>query len=177
MDFRARHRGYTLIELTVSIGIFSIIMLLATGAYLSLISYTHEARATSTLMTSLSYSIDQMAREVRTGVDYKCGPGDCTAGTTLSLTNDQGDDVTYTLINGAIGRCVNQSACSASTAAALTDPAITVSHLLFYVKGTSSSDDIQPSVVMVVQGQAAVPGSSPVSFSIQTSATERLIDL
>jgi prepilin-type N-terminal cleavage/methylation domain-containing protein len=179
MRTQSNQHGYTLIELIVSIAIFSVVMLLATSAYLALISYTHEARATSTLMTNLSYAVDQMSREIRTGTNYACGSGgDCTGGTSFSFTNDQGHDVTYLLANGALARCVDQSSCSASNASPLTDAAVTISNLQFYAKGTGAypGDKQQPYVVMAVKGSVST-GDRTISFSIETSATQRLIDL
>lgn len=171
-------RGYTLIELIVSVGIFSIVMLLASGAYLSLISYTREARAVSTVMTSLSYGIDQMSREIRTGTDYQCGTGGCANASSITVTNDQGHTVSYLLADGAIARCVDESVCTAAIAVPLTDPSIDVTSLVFNVKGnTSSSDGVQPYVTMTVRGEAAVAGESPVPFSIETSASQRTLDL
>jgi prepilin-type N-terminal cleavage/methylation domain-containing protein len=173
-------RGYTLIELIVSIAIFSVVMLLATSAYLALISYTHQARATSTLMTNLSYAVDQMSREIRTGTNYACGSGgDCVGGTSFSFTNDQGHAVTYILADGALARCVDQSSCSAANASPLTDAAVTISNLQFYAKGTGTygaGDKQQPYVVMAVKGSVSA-GDRTISFSIETSATQRLIDL
>jgi len=175
----SRVRGYTLIELIVSVAIFSIIMLLATSAYLSLINYSRYARAESILMTNLAYAVDEMSRSIRTGTLYQCnGGGDCSGGTSFTFRDDTNTTITYVKDGGALIRCVNHSVgCSASTGTAVTDPAITLSSLLFYVRGTGAGDSNQPTVLMTLKGQAAVQQSAPVSFSFQTSATERLIDL
>lgn len=60
-------KGFTLIELMVSLSIFVIIMLSATSAYLSFIAYNRQAQTTSTVVNSVSFSIDNMARDMRTG--------------------------------------------------------------------------------------------------------------
>lgn len=175
--------GFTLIELIVSVAIFSLIMLFVTGAYLSLIAATHRASATSSVMTNVSTAVDSMARAIRTGTNYSCGgAGDCappSGGSQFSFIDDQGRTVTYLLANGSLARCVN-IACTPSSATPITDPAVSISTLAFYVRGTAtyaSGDTTQPNVIMVVKGSAVVQKSAPVTFSIETSATQRIPDI
>jgi prepilin-type N-terminal cleavage/methylation domain-containing protein len=177
-----RARGYTLIELTVSVAIFSIIMLMATSSYLALVGYARFARSEGVVMTNLSYAVESIARSIRTGANYQCnGAGDCSSGTSLTFTDDSGRTITYVKDQDALVRCVNHPVgCGASTGSVLTDPSITIQNLRFYVRGTGSygsGDRAQPSVLISIQGQAAVKNQSPVNFSFQTTATERLIDL
>jgi prepilin-type N-terminal cleavage/methylation domain-containing protein len=187
------HQGYTLVELMVSVGIFALIMLLATSAYFSLLSYTRQARATSVVMTNLSAGLDLMARSIRTGNSYNCGAGgDCTVtpGNYFTFTEADGTVTTYSLLQfttgGAIGVCTNAvpaSSCGQVSndvpinATVITDPQVDISKLSFYVRGTASGDGLQPTVTIVVQGDTIVPHGQPVSFSVQSSATQRLLDL
>ena len=126
-------RGYTLIELLVSVAIFSLVMLFVTTAYLSLIAATRHARATSTLMTNIDTAVDFMARSIRTGTNYTCSPisgpnNDCSAATQFTFTDETGATVTYLVTSsGALGECPTGGACDASSAFPLTDPSITIS--------------------------------------------------
>ena len=172
-------RGYTLIELIVSVGIFSMIMLLATGAYLSLLGYNRQARAMSVVMSDLSYAMDQMSRELRTGTHFTCPTSGCAHVSSVSFTNDQNQAITYMLANGALARCVNQPVCNANTATPVTNPDITVSTLDFTISGNAtyaSGDRTQPLVLISVVGKVTA-GKQSAPFSIETSATQRLLDL
>jgi prepilin-type N-terminal cleavage/methylation domain-containing protein len=177
-----KNRGYTLIELIVSVAIFSMIMLVVTTAYLALIAATRHARATSALMTNVDTAVDFMARTIRTGTSYSCNSaGDCPGGgTQFDFTDENNKHVTFLLLpSGAIGECINIS-CTSASASPLTDPAVTITSLTFYVRGTlpySGGDHTQPNVVMSVKGKANVAGRAPVTFSIQTSATSRVVDI
>ena len=175
-------RGYTLIELIVSVAIFSLVMLFVTTAFLALIAATRHARATSALMTNMDSAVEYMARSIRTGTSYKCDgiAADCPAGTSLTFVDDQGKTVTFLVANGALAVCANGGACNSSTASPLTDPSITISSLTFLVRGVgtySTGDRVQPSVVMAVKGSSAVPRETPITFSIQTMGTDRIIDI
>jgi prepilin-type N-terminal cleavage/methylation domain-containing protein len=168
--------GYTLIELIVSVAIFSGVMLIAASAFMTLISLDRQARATNDVVSNLSYVVDTMARSIRTGTDYSGG------GSSFSFTNYDGQSITYLLKNdGTIGQCIGS--CSASSAVSLTDPRIQITTFTFYVSGTTPGalprgDGQQPRVLFTVAGTIRPsPTSQPISFAIESSATQRLIDL
>ncbi len=173
-------RGYTLLEMIVSVGIFSVIMLAATGAYLTLISLDRQARATTDVVTNLSFAVDAMSREIRTGTDYRCNKtgtnctGTCSTSRSLRFTDAQGRQVDYELSGGQIMARV------AGAQSALTDPRISVEKFCFYVRGVGKTGDertIQPQVTMTIRGNIPTSNGQNVSFTIQGGATQRFIDL
>ena len=67
-------RGFTLLEMMVSVAVFSVVMVIVAAAYLNLLSLDREARATSDAADSLSFVVDTIsARTIRTGTTYQCG--------------------------------------------------------------------------------------------------------
>ena len=170
-------RGYTLLELIVSIGIFSIIMLAVTGAYLTLINLERKARAVSDLNSNLAFTIDGMSRTVRTGKNYACPSGGNGTCSELSFTDSQNQQVTYLLkSDGSIGQCIGGVSCTSSNATSLTDPRITIETLTFYVRGVGA-DDAQPRVTFTVRGGIQTEATKRTNFTIQGAASQRLIDL
>jgi prepilin-type N-terminal cleavage/methylation domain-containing protein len=182
----APSRGFTLIELMVSLSIFVIIMLAATSAYLSFISYNRQAQTTSTVVNSVSFSIDNMAREIRSGTNYR---NDSTG---FSFINADNCSVTYTLqhsqsicgtVVGTTPSCIARVSCANLNPTAVTDSNIKINSLLFNPRGTAIGlSDGQPMVTIVVGGEACVPntdctGSGKITFQIETAATQRLPDL
>ena len=175
--------GFSLVEMIVSVGIFSVVMLIATGAYLTLIDLDRRARAGNDVVNNLSFAIDSMARTIRTGKDYACGAGggDCfgTGDSRFSFTDEQGRTVTYLLADGTIARCTS-SPCLAANAVPLTDPRVVIDSLTFYVRGTIPGDAIQPHVIFSAHGSVEVKEAGtavPLAFTIETAATQRRIDL
>lgn len=174
------HRGFTLIEMIVSVGLFSVVMLVVTAAYLAIISLDKESRSTNELVVNLSYALESMARNVRTGTSYSCagaGNGTCEQ---LSFVDAEGKMVTYLRkidsAGSAIGQCTS-GACTSGTSVALTDPRISIQSLTFYVWGVGTGDGTQPQVLMTVHGTMQTSASRTVDFTIQTSATQRALDL
>lgn len=174
-------RGYTLLELIVSVGIFSVIMLIVTSAYLNLVHLDRKARATSDVMTNLSFVVESMSREIRTGTNYRCNTNgtNCTNGGTsfrFSDSRSPSRTITYTLTNSQVFVTVD------GATSALTDPRVTVSTLTFYVRGVGTlvgdgTAYASPQVTFVMRGTVEPEPGEVVEFSLQGSATQRYLEL
>jgi prepilin-type N-terminal cleavage/methylation domain-containing protein len=182
-------RAFTLIEMMVSVAIFSVVMVIVGAAYLNLINLDQQARAVDEDADNISFVIDSMARAIRTGTSYNCDQSGAlnnycasTAGNSFSFTDSAGEIDTYILSNNRIGECLNYSSICTSGVSAfqyITSPDITVTNLSFYVRGAPKGDNLQPQVMFSVTGKinSAKATQAPVSFTIESSATQRAIDL
>jgi type II secretory pathway pseudopilin PulG len=56
----------------VSVAIFSIVATITVGALLILISTNQQLQTEQNIMTNLSFALDSMTREIRTGTNYHC---------------------------------------------------------------------------------------------------------
>ena len=173
-------RGYTLLEMIVSVGLFSIVMLLAAGAYFTIIRNDRQARAVNDVVGNLSFAVDSIGREIRTGTGYKCNNSSATptcsgGGTSFGYTDSSGRTVVYSRQqvngNGQILASIN------GVASALTDPRINVETLTFYVFNVGTGDGLQPRVIITMKGTITPEQGKPVSFNIQTTATQRFLEL
>lgn len=64
--------GFTLIELIVSLGVFSTVVTIAVGALLVLVAANQQLQGEQSVMTNISFALDSMTREIRTGTAYNC---------------------------------------------------------------------------------------------------------
>lgn len=181
MRHRSTSRGFTLIEMIVSIGLFSLVMLVVTAAYLTIIALDREARTTNEVVANLSFATESMARNIRTGTQYSCagaGNGSCSQ---FSFRDADGQQITYLLKNdGTIAQCSSGTCTPASiSAVSLTDPRIKIQSLTFLVRGvgTGEATPTQPWVVINIRGTLAGNKGHTVDFSVQTGATQRLLEL
>lgn len=181
---RTAPKGFTLVELIVSVGLLSVVIVIAMSAYLSLISLDRKARATNDVMTNLSFAVEAMSRSIRTGTNYDCGGiggiANCTNGSNyFSFVDENGQTDTFLLkSDGTVGTCANSSVCTSGNATSITDPRIQITNLTFYTQGAGSGDGLQPRVIFTVSGSITPDTkSAPVSFTIEGGATQRLIDL
>jgi prepilin-type N-terminal cleavage/methylation domain-containing protein len=174
-------RGFTLIEIIVSTGLFSVVMLVSTAAYLTIITLDKEARATNELVSNLSFAVDSISRNIRTGKNYSCagvGNGTCSQ---FTFSDSQNQKVTYLMKGNTVAQCVfpesSTQLCSATIAVSLTDPRITVNSLIFHVRGVGVSDALQPQAIMSIRGTTLSTRGRTVQFTLQTSATQRFLEI
>ncbi|HEX8946812.1 MAG TPA: type II secretion system protein [Candidatus Paceibacterota bacterium] len=173
-------RGFTLIELMVAVGIFSIIMLLASSAYLALLAANRNERSSTEAVNNLTAAIDAMARDIRTG---SCGSNQCVPGTntTFTFTSADGCAVTYRLGDNATLQRVN---CDGSTDTLTDSAAVTLSHLAFdtFLKQvqnpSSGTTGEQLWTTILVTGATQATAENPQkTFHIETGATMRSISI
>lgn len=69
---KSRQRGFTLVEMLVSISLFAAVMTMSVSMLLVLIDANGRAQSMQLVMTNLSFALDSMTREVRTGINWYC---------------------------------------------------------------------------------------------------------
>jgi prepilin-type N-terminal cleavage/methylation domain-containing protein len=170
-------RGYTLVELIVAIGLFAMIMVLASGAYLVMINASRQAQGTAAGIDNLSFALETMTRTIRTGASYSCGIAeeDCDGGTSFSVTNG-GKKTAYAWDGSAITQSQDDG-----DAKSLIDSAVKIESLKFYAVGTKSfsetGDKRQARVTIVVKGEVSSGPGKFLPFTVETSATMRGTDI
>ncbi len=75
MNTKNTQRGFTLIEMIVSLGLFSVVAVVALGALLKIINANNKAQSLQTAITNLNFSLEAMSREMRVGARYNCTDG------------------------------------------------------------------------------------------------------
>lgn len=193
-------RGFSLVELMVSMTLFAIVMLVAVGALLSLVDANRKARALENVMNNLNIAVDGMVRSIRMGNTFNCDStsipdgetgGDCNGGTggppgaeeSFSFApfganpSVQGERWVYTFVpgdsdtNGQIWR----SRDGGLTEVAITSPEVDIDDVTFYVDGTVrantvAQDTTQPKVVVVIKGTAGA-GNTKTETTFYIQAT------
>lgn len=188
-DGRHSSRGFTLIEMIVSVALFATVMLVATGSLLALVGANRKAQALQNVMNNLNIALDGMVRSIRMGSAYHCGAGaygspqDCANGDTLLAFEAYGGDPDTPTDQWIYSydpetKRLYKSEDGGAHAFALTAPSVSIDRLRFYVVGTTRADTTQPKVVIEIKGTAGVPGTrTQTTFAIQATAVQRLLDL
>ena len=71
--YTQKNRGFTLVEMLVSLSLFTVVLIMSVGTLLVLIDANGKAQSMQLIMTNFSFAIDSMTREIRTGTDWYCG--------------------------------------------------------------------------------------------------------
>jgi prepilin-type N-terminal cleavage/methylation domain-containing protein len=182
LHFSKKQRGFTLVEMLVSVAIFTFVMLIATASIFTIVAANKKAESLKSVMDNLDFALESMTRNIRTGSSYNCGSqagGDCTSGaSSFYFTSSQSPNcpgscpiVGYSLSGGQI----IQSESDWTAPLPITAAEIHISTLNFILVGSAARDGLQPRVIMTVIGSAGT-SSTATQFKIQTTLSQRQID-
>jgi prepilin-type N-terminal cleavage/methylation domain-containing protein len=178
--FKQKNKGFTLIELMVSVSIFSLVMVISMGSIVTVLDANRKSQNLRAVMDNLNSSLEGMTRTMRFGTNYHCGttgtlsqPLDCPGGSnSLTVLSFSGVQTTYSLSGGRIIR--NDT----SGNYYVTSPNIIVQNLTFWVFGSSPypGNLLQPRVIVLITGYSGSDLDTRSSFSLQTTISQRKID-
>jgi hypothetical protein len=144
-------------------------------------------------MTNLSYALDSMTREIRTGDTYYCNDAaalpvsgtatrDCYNGGAALVFSEGGssltqgassDKVAYRQNGSTIERRLGNDAWLPVTA-----PEVSVNYFRFFVTGSTRGDETTPSVTVHIAGTAgSAEDDEQADFFIQTTVAQQLLDI
>jgi type II secretory pathway pseudopilin PulG len=172
--------GFTIFEMIVAMGIFTIVVVIAVSSVLSLTASEKKAVTLQNTQDNLRFAIEAMAKEMRTGEDF---PADCVIGCpndTIRYRTARGETVFYRFNKASkvIEKASSGTGCAPFPAACyfpFTSTEVIIENLIFYVTGVGD-DNVQPKVTIVVQ--ATTPGTERTAsrLHLQTTVAQRRID-
>jgi prepilin-type N-terminal cleavage/methylation domain-containing protein len=68
------NRAFTLIEMIVALGIFTLVAVVAVGAFVKIIDANKKSQSIKTAVNNLNFALESMTREMRVGYDFYCNP-------------------------------------------------------------------------------------------------------
>src|SRR4051812_23311158 len=68
-------RGFTLIEMIVSLAIFTVVAVVAVGSLVRVVALNRQAQTLQSSVNNLSFALDSMSREIRQGSALTCISG------------------------------------------------------------------------------------------------------
>lgn len=67
-----KNRGFTLVEMMVSLAIFSVVAVIAIGALLKVIDANKKSQSMQSAVTNINFAMESMSRDLRTGTSIQC---------------------------------------------------------------------------------------------------------
>ncbi|KKQ86835.1 MAG: hypothetical protein UT09_C0025G0007 [Parcubacteria group bacterium GW2011_GWF2_38_8] len=180
--------GYTILETMIAVSLFVIIITIGMGALLNANLLHRKSEDARSIMDNLSFIMEDMSRNLRTGYDYHCGdviftdPQSCPDGEgEISFKSSSGSQWMYQfepdggaafnisrLVQGGDWTRLNSEKISFSSDSG------------FWVFGAESpltGDVQQPFVVIKLAGTITSKDDTVTSFSLRTSVSQRLVDI
>lgn len=178
--------GFTLIEVLVAVGIFSFVVAIAVGGFARALRSQREIAGLAAANTAASLAVEQMSREVRTGIDFRCDLGlgniqTCPAGgaetSRIVFTNANFEEVAYCLHQNGVWRGVGSAACGTGASEKITGDNLIVKNLVFTVFGAELGDDLPPRVTIFLGASPTEKTIQSLSVNIQTTVSSRVLDV
>ena len=146
-------------------------------------------------MTNLSFALDTMTREIRTGYNYYCTTSDTnpsgeTKNDCLGARNTTKLGVSFTKGKQFDWFCVGATRIlyyydeldksiyrriGDDPAQAIVSSGLAITDAQFYVTGTTAGDDEQPTVTIYLEAQDVNDDSK--TYYLQTTVTQRILDI
>lgn len=223
--------GFTLVEMLVSISLFTVVLTMSVGTLLILIDANGRAQSMQLVMTNLTFALDSMTREIRTGFNWYCADGtysipdradyaDCSSGGDFISIVESGYQLSEQLAPAGCSTDESGTPCSGRVSyrhnpdvdgsgrgaierrlgtdspdeggewVPLTGAEIWIDEFRIVADGTTrlnppsgvGGDTSQPTASIYIRGRAGVDSSGVVGisereFDIQTTVTQRLLDI
>lgn len=187
-------RGYTIIETMIAVSIFLIVVMIGMGALLNANSLHHRSQNMRSIMDNLSFIMEDISRNLRTGYNYHCGdsfsietPLSCASGDIIYFEKSDGDAEDNTdqygykidLAQNATDYAIYRTTDGGGTWILLTSEEIKIdaTNSSFIISGAEPvvSDAQQPFATIRLIGNILYKTDST-PFSLQTSVSQRLLD-
>ena len=180
--------GYTIIETMIAVSLFIIIVTIGIGALLNANLLHQKSQDMRSIMDNLSFILEDMSRNLRTGYNYHCiddgnitatNAHSCISGGGISFKSAlDGSQWVYVIYqDGTIQKSTSGGADGTFTILTLDEIKID-SISGFSVLGAESppSDSQQPFITIRLVGTITYQGVVT-SFSLQTAVSQRMIDV
>lgn len=166
--------GFTLIEMLVSMTLFSFVVTVALGALFSILKANEKTKVIKTVVNNLNIALEGMSREIRVGYNYSCYGDECDK---FEFKTKDGCDAFYEFADNTIYKKINKKigggGCSNEGKVSIIGEDVDIDYMKFRTSGLSAGG-AQPRVLINLRG--IVSNSTLVNdeiFDIQTTISQR----
>ncbi len=177
---RSHNKGFTLVEVMVSMAIFAFVMIVAVGAFIKVLDVNKRAQTVKAAVNNVSFTIEAITREMRTGSQYTA----ITNGVRFVAFNDSATGLPVlhayrrNTTTNSLQRAVSRPGAAIAEADYVTLTSTGVRITRFEVTiGNGSSSTEMPYALIRVAGEAgsATIEKNRTTFETQTLVSQRLI--
>ncbi|MFT5849696.1 MAG: prepilin-type N-terminal cleavage/methylation domain-containing protein [Patiriisocius sp.] len=201
--YTKKSSGFTLIEVLVSMSIFTIVVSMAVGSLVVLIDANAKAQNVQAIVSNVSFALDSMTREIRTGFFYECESSSgsltqtdsgaegnvrsCSSGGSAFAFTEGGNSLTDGMGSLRIAFRYNSSDDSIERRLGtsgvwqrITAPDVVITNMEFVVTGTatlSSGNTRTPTVSIFISGEAGSLAETDSTFNLQATVAQQTLDI
>jgi type II secretory pathway pseudopilin PulG len=165
-------KGFTMVELLVAIASFIIIISIAVGGFSGALRSQRQSIALLNANYNSSLVLEQIAREIRTGMNFCVNQSIACSESQLVFTNAYGQNVVYRLNNSGIEKSIDRG----STFKKITADDVVVDYLKFILNGQTFGDGKQTRITILIGIKSKESSVSGSVVNLQTTVSPRVLD-
>ncbi len=159
-----RSKGFTIVELLVSMSLFVIIIGIVSGVFVQSMRTQRAIVALNAAVSNAQLTIEQAAREMRISRNFSVSGGE------LNFINTKEENIVYRLAAEKIERGVN------GNFGPLTAENVSVKNLRFVLSGNLPTDGRPPKITLIMQIGTKESQTGSVLINLQTTISSRILD-
>ncbi len=200
-----RQKGFTLVEMLISVSLFSVVMMIATSTIFGIIAGNRRSQDINAVVNNLNFAIESMVRDIKTGYSYQCGYSfpierddprylcrDASVAMDkiafISTLSGTPEAVEYKFVppNDTTPGYIEYTASNESSYP-VTSPDVNVKSVKFYINNpgivtpeTDDEDIAQPGVFLVIEAETSDKNSKDkrvTKYNIQTFISQRHLNI
>ncbi len=168
--FYKKDAGFTLVELIVALGLFSLLLLMTVGGFVRSLRTERQASAFTFVNNSLSIAIEQMGKEIRTGRNFCASGTSCQSSSVLSFLNAKGAVITYCIDSGTIKRNIGSDCPSGQK---ITGDDVNVQYLTLRMCDNQVNTGYPPRITILTGANSKKQTPSSYNINLQTTVSSR----
>lgn len=189
VSFAGAKRGFTIIETMIAVALFLTVIMIGTDSLLNTTLLQKKSQDMRSIMDNLSFIMEDMSRNIRTGYDFHCSdnlsnfgtPLSCVSGKVLAFKSTSGNQWVYKIdTTDGINFDISKSVDGGSSWTQLNPNEINFSSASgFVVTGAEPppGNSQQPFATVRLVGTITSANNTVTPFSLQTSVSQRLVDI
>ncbi len=171
---KQNNKGFTLVEMLVSIALFAIVLVITLGSIMTIVDVNRKSQSLTIVMNDLNFALENITRSVKTG-DVQVDQSTANEIYVIEDLDNVKRHVKYRFAQNKIERSVKPEGGSWSDYVAITSDQINIDNARFIVYDEYES--LQPRVLISIAGTALVGPTVSSKFHIQTTVSQRNLEV
>jgi len=167
IKFNNKKNGFTMIEILVSVAIFSIVITMIMGTITTIVDASRKARTMTEVMNNLNFGFESMTRTLKTGKNITVSGNPVNQ---ISATDQNGRTITYTFSSDNITKKVDTEHPESITSSSLKLSS-------WYINDFYSGTVGQPRIFFSVKGRVETAKGIASEFTLQSTVSQRQLEL
>jgi prepilin-type N-terminal cleavage/methylation domain-containing protein len=155
--------GFSLVELIVALAVFAVVLTITVGALLMLVGTNQQLQGQQSMMTNLSFALDSMTREIRTGTQYYCFSDDNKVANLFDDNTDLDDSGDNGLDADQVNDCANANSLSDEY------------HGIAFIEGGESITDTGGRILYYFDNDPSSPDKGKIMRRIGNEAAQSIV--